>query len=93
MTWQAVVLSAIGMIQVVALAWIAARQQQVKRDLREYNGTVARQVEAVPAVIQADLQEHTEQIAEKVEAVPDAVLEAAIRRGVEIEIARAQEQK
>jgi hypothetical protein len=32
-TWPQVVLAAIGMVQLVALAWIAAKQAQVKRDL------------------------------------------------------------
>lgn len=36
-----VVLAAINMVQVVALAWIASRQQQVKGELRRTNGEMS----------------------------------------------------
>jgi hypothetical protein len=47
MTWQAVVLAAVGSFQVVALAWIGARQQQVKKELEKVNGRVEETLGAV----------------------------------------------
>jgi len=38
MSWQEVALVAINALQLVALTWISARQQQVKHELEKVNG-------------------------------------------------------
>jgi len=52
MTWPAVVLAAVNMAQVVLLAWLAGRQQQVKRELGRVNGEVGERLEAIERSIE-----------------------------------------
>lgn len=45
--WPQVVLALINMAQVVALAWIARHQQQVKTELARVNGTIERKLDRI----------------------------------------------
>jgi len=44
MSWQAVALVAVNVMQVVGLAWIAAWQQRAAHEVRKLNGQVERAV-------------------------------------------------
>lgn len=54
MTWQAVVLAAVGSLQVILLAWIAAWQARAAHEVRKLNGHVEQVLRVAVRELQAE---------------------------------------